>query len=205
MGEFCREVETSKPTEAEQVFESFLERWYRQEVDSIESEIAKFPALADELRHLHREWVNVVGILDRCRLTESFSSRLRREYGQEINPDVELAVDVVDTVQAPPSYFDDGAVNTPDADVLDRLGAPAQVRSRYAFRGEIGRGGMGAVFRVWDGDLRRHLAMKVILPSATAASSGARSSPADLARFLEEAQVNGQLDHPGIVPVHELG
>jgi serine/threonine protein kinase len=70
-------------------------------------------------------------------------------------------------------------------------------RARYEVRGEIGRGGMGAVLHVWDDDLRRSLAMKVILESA--------ANQQGLARFLEEAQVTGQLDHPGIVPVHELG
>ena len=47
--------------------------------------------------------------------------------------------------------------------------------------------------------------MKVVLGQ----TSGSRRTPpvdrAALARFLEEAQVTGQLDHPGIVPVHELG
>ena len=65
---------------------------------------------------------------------------------------------------------------------------------------------MGAVLRVWDEDLRRHLAMKVMLGKGVRRAGGARSgSPTTLARFLEEAQVTGQLDHPGIVPVHELG
>jgi serine/threonine protein kinase len=49
-----------------------------------------------------------------------------------------------------------------------------------------------------DEDLRRHLAMKVMLDEQEGAASR-------LSRFLEEAQVTGQLDHPGIVPVHELG
>ena len=66
---------------------------------------------------------------------------------------------------------------------------------------------MGAVLRVWDEDLRRNLAMKVMLGKGTTAGTG-KTPPVDpkmLARFLEEAQVTGQLDHPGIVPVHELG
>jgi hypothetical protein len=78
---------------------------------------------------------------------------------------------------------------------------------RYDVEGEIARGGMGAILRVWDGNLRRNLAMKVILdreaPPETEAPSPGRAK--ELARFLEEARVTGQLDHPGIVPVHELG
>ncbi len=91
--------------------------------------------------------------------------------------------------------------------LLDRLRKHVPEGSRYQLQGEIARGGMGAILKIWDEDLRRNLAMKVILGRAEA-SSGGGSPPVDrrlLARFLEEAQVTGQLDHPGIVPVHELG
>src|SRR5688500_466293 len=64
---------------------------------------------------------------------------------------------------------------------------------------------MGVVLRVWDEDLRRHLAMKVMLGKGLGTAAGRPSDPKLLARFLEEAQVTGQLDHPGIVPVHDLG
>jgi formylglycine-generating enzyme required for sulfatase activity len=66
---------------------------------------------------------------------------------------------------------------------------------------------MGMILRVHDEDLHRDLAMKVILPRDDAPSSGGSSNvePRVLGRFLEEAQVTGQLDHPGIVPVHEMG
>jgi serine/threonine protein kinase len=78
---------------------------------------------------------------------------------------------------------------------------------RYAMKSEVGRGGMGAVLRVWDEDLRRHLAMKVVLPEGAlpAAPVPASPDPRRLGRFFEEAQITAQLDHPGIVPVHELG
>jgi WD40 repeat protein/tRNA A-37 threonylcarbamoyl transferase component Bud32 len=70
--------------------------------------------------------------------------------------------------------------------------------------GEIARGGMAAILKVWDADLRRTLAMKVILSDKDRVPDG---STADmrLSRFLGEAQITGQLDHPGVVPVHELG
>jgi serine/threonine-protein kinase len=69
---------------------------------------------------------------------------------------------------------------------------------RYVIEGEIARGGMGAVLRARDPDLHRPLAVKVLL-----AQHGGRG---DLERrFLEEAQVTGQLQHPGVPPVHEVG
>jgi len=97
----------------------------------------------------------------------------------------------------------------PSSELLRRLTEHSRSHSRYRILDEIGRGGMGAVLRIWDEDLRRHSAMKVVLGRESEASSEASSEPAvdaiTLGRFLEEAQVTGQLDHPGIVPVHELG
>jgi len=78
---------------------------------------------------------------------------------------------------------------------------------RYAIQGEVARGGMGAILRVRDQTLGRPLAMKVILGQVAAAGTG-HTPPVEasvLARFLDEAQITGQLDHPGVVPVHELG
>jgi serine/threonine-protein kinase len=74
---------------------------------------------------------------------------------------------------------------------------PAQIAGRYTRIAQLGRGGMGEVWRVRDEVLGRDVAMKVV-----------RDDIADLAvreRFREEAQVVAQLQHPGIVPLHDLG
>jgi serine/threonine-protein kinase len=63
---------------------------------------------------------------------------------------------------------------------------------------EIARGGMGAVLKGRDPDLNREVAVKVLLDSH-------RDKPEFVRRFLEEAQIGGQLQHPGTVPVYELG
>ena len=91
--------------------------------------------------------------------------------------------------------------------VLRRLAQREPASGRYSLKGEVARGGQGVVLRVWDEDLRRNLAMKVMLGRGEAAVSGHTPAPDSrtLGRFLEEAQVTGQIDHPGIVPVHELG
>jgi serine/threonine protein kinase len=98
-------------------------------------------------------------------------------------------------------------VDLPDLEAEDEAAPetrkPGSNRERYVYEGEIGRGGMGAVYRVRDNDLRRTLAMKVA--HANAESEPTEGEPSLLDRFLEEAQVTGQLDHPGIVPLHELG
>ena len=69
---------------------------------------------------------------------------------------------------------------------------------RYEDLGPLGEGAMGEVRRVRDRDLNRTMAMKVIRVDLM-------QHPAVLARFVEEAQCSAQLQHPGIVPVHELG
>ncbi len=86
-----------------------------------------------------------------------------------------------------------------------RLWPTGGATSRYVLKDEIARGGMGAVLRVFDKDLRRHLAMKVALVPGEPLGAKEEIDPRTLGRFLEEAQVTGQLEHPGIVPVHELG
>jgi serine/threonine protein kinase len=67
---------------------------------------------------------------------------------------------------------------------------------RYVVEREIARGGMGAILRAVDCDIRREVAVKFLLDQA---------DPRKKARFVEEAQITGQLEHPNIVPVHELG
>jgi len=86
-------------------------------------------------------------------------------------------------------------------ELLGRIGSRDAFESRYRSRKELARGGMGAILRVFDENLRRELAMKVILDKGSDLPREALT----LGRFLEEAQVTAQLDHPGIVPVHELG
>jgi serine/threonine-protein kinase len=69
---------------------------------------------------------------------------------------------------------------------------------RYELLEEIGRGGMGTVLRGHDPDLGRDLAVKLLLPNH-------QHDPAMVSRFTDEAQIGGQLQHPGIVPVYEVG
>ena len=80
---------------------------------------------------------------------------------------------------------------TPDSD-------PDLIAGRYERVGTLGRGGMGEVWSVRDRALQCVMAMKVIRPEVI----GSREV---VSRFIGEAQATAQLQHPGIVPVHELG
>src|SRR5688500_1375331 len=104
---------------------------------------------------------------------------------------------------SPPAAADAPTPSTsPAGELIERLAGRAPNGARYQIEGEIGRGGMGAILRAFDPDLRRVLAMKVALEQDAATDARQRQR---LGRFLEEAQITGQLDHPGVVPVHELG
>ena len=68
----------------------------------------------------------------------------------------------------------------------------------YTIEGEIGRGGMGVVYRARDERLQRRVAIKV-LPPELAFQDDIR------ARFMREAQTAARLSHPNIVPIHDVG
>tara|TARA_R110002096_G_scaffold14899_7_gene52595 strand:+ start:409 stop:3156 length:2748 start_codon:yes stop_codon:yes gene_type:complete len=96
---------------------------------------------------------------------------------------------------------DDLVDDVPDNAGDDQAVMHGAAADRYQDEQEIARGGMGTVYRVWDPSLKRGIAKKVL--GTGSASRGATAGLTE--RFLEEAQVTAQLDHPGIVPVHELG
>ena len=72
------------------------------------------------------------------------------------------------------------------------------VGRKYKVLGTIGRGGMGVIHQANDLRIHRAVAMKVIKTSS-------QFSRENVLRFVDEAQLTGQLQHPNIVPVYELG
>jgi len=94
---------------------------------------------------------------------------------------------------------DSAAVSAPviDPSSTEKLSLP-QGRGNYQLLGEIARGGMGVILKGHDSDLGRDVAVKVL--------DKRLSERMDVVqRFVEEAQIGGQLQHPGIVPVYDLG
>ena len=88
------------------------------------------------------------------------------------------------------------AANPGQKSVSELLARQTKKGQRYIIEKEIARGGMGAVLRAVDCDIRREVAVKYMLVE------GDRNKKL---RFIEEAQITGQLEHPNIVPIHELG
>ena len=70
---------------------------------------------------------------------------------------------------------------------------------KYKVGKMVGKGGMGIVYEAKDLDFKRTVAMKVLLRGRPKVSEN------DFQRFVEEAQITSQLEHPNIVPVHEMG
>jgi serine/threonine protein kinase len=92
----------------------------------------------------------------------------------------------------------DGMLDRPAwAPEATRLTAGQQV-SHYQIQGKLGEGGMGAVYRAYDTQLRRLVALKVLPPEYA-------SDPERRSRLLREARAASALNHPNIVNIYEVG
>jgi len=116
-------------------------------------------------------------------------------------------------VVSPTLHIDDPRAHEPD-DTLSEASEPAATQprrtpapapadeetqlGRYELGAELGRGGMGRVVEAADPEIGRTVAIKVLLDPH-------RVSDETLARFVAEARITGQLQHPNIVPVYEMG
>ncbi|HEV7282799.1 MAG TPA: protein kinase [Pirellulaceae bacterium] len=78
------------------------------------------------------------------------------------------------------------------------MNEPLDPSSRYFLGQEIGRGGVGVVHEGWDSLLNRKVAIKRLLPKHDRNSEVVR-------RFMKEARIGSRLQHPGTVPIHEVG
>jgi len=133
--------------------------------------------------------------------SDPLDAGLAAAFGPDSGPPLPATGSIVRALGAPVVRL-----REPDTEPLDRGERPGSPEvpawldsaGRLQLHGEIGRGGMGAVMKVRDTGLGRDIAVKVLLE--------AHAGRTELvARFVEEAQVAGQLQHPGVVPVYDLG
>ena len=111
----------------------------------------------------------------------------------EVNEEEQLEVEVdleVETVSATPRKRPPPMPTAPVPPMR-----PMRPGTQLRDEGEIARGGMGSIRKLYDPELRRHIAMKVLEPT---------TDPNAAQRFIDEARITGRLDHVNIVPVHDL-
>ena len=135
-------------------------------------------------------------------------STQRKTFGEDdLDPDERRGsgdATIAYTKQDPAVTPDDLTLMADDApsapsSVGDRIGAdPKFIADDYELFDELGVGGMGVVYRAFQHSLRRHVALKII-PTRLLRSGE------QVARFYLEAEAAGGLDHPGIVPVQDVG
>jgi len=173
--------------EAKARFSEYLIRNRRGDSVSIDEVCRENPQLETDLRQLHEHWLKVEGLFEQLAKPTSIDTTMFVRHAREVISESDLG-------------------HSQTVKLIERLLAHRRGTRNYDHCGEVGRGGMGAILKVWDPNLRRNLAMKVIHKDLQRdVSKSPNSVDRSLARFLEEAQVTSQLDHPGIVPVHELG
>jgi len=146
-------------------------------------------------------------------LLDRVSDELRQGKSPDINDYTREAPDLADELRslwaailvadcaaaAPADEFPQTAPGHAVAAAPDGAGSELPRRfGDFELLAELGRGGMGLVYQARQVSLDRVVALKMIL--------GGRLAPAaDLARFRAESQSVARLDHPQIVPVHEVG
>ena len=143
---------------------------------------------------------------DVLRLLDDYLARLQagevpdREKLLREHPDLASALEVLETLEdvapSPPVGAAPSENETPDAS--STLGELPRPFGQYELLGEIGRGGMGVVYKARQAGLDRSVAIKMILASHLA-------SPEHVRRFQAEAKAAARVQHSGIVHIHDVG
>ncbi len=107
---------------------------------------------------------------------------------------VQSSADEIDPTQPPPTSFRAEPSETTEGDSPETESSV----DRYEFLEEVARGGLGKIWKARDKHVRRVVAIKELLGRY-------RRHPSTRERFREEAQITGQLEHPSIVPIYDIG
>ena len=175
---------------AEEIYASFLRRIEQGESLDLNQLCERHPQLANSLRRLHQHKETVI-----------LPSSAATPEARQDNPGSEC-----EPTSDNEGYPDETLQFRETAAASRQIVARYENAKCYGVTGEIDRGGMGVILRVWDENLKRELAMKVIRGQEKLGDQSTPSASAALmARFVREAEITGQLDHPGVVPVHEIG
>lgn len=169
-----------------------------------------------KLVHIFSDWVNSPGVSIREKLEEALPTENKAlldllKFEQFENgahkKSVEVLIDSVNRIKEQTKIVADSSTSPADS-TSERL-ITDETPGRYVISGEIARGGAGRVLIALDRHLGREVAMKELLLDLKDKRDGkVRNDPQTVSfrnRFLREARVTGQLEHPSIVPVYEIG
>lgn len=170
--------------------------------DAVATDEAPLDELESQLIEVLDEYVSAVHRNDSHRQNELLAAHpTLRNFVEPIGsldrmtPDIEFAASLLEAFPELPasdsSFPDDGSTSADGSQSVRQFG-------RFELLEELGRGGMGVVFRARQTDLDRIVAIKMILVNRLASQDHIR-------RFYQEAQAAGRLSHPNIVGIHEVG
>jgi serine/threonine-protein kinase len=190
----------------EPVIKGFVDAWRAGEHPRIEDVLLEHPAL--DRTHLLRELI----LEEKEFPTDGDVARHLDHYLVRFPDDEPLIREIFDESRETSGTTSDATPKGCPTSTAEAVGSAPHAHSpfriltepaRYAFSpmDVIGQGGMGIIYRVHDRQFDRDLAIKVLAED----KEDKRGKPAKERRFVREAQITGRLQHPGIVPVHEMG
>ncbi len=142
------------------------------------------------------------------KLVEDLVRRAIEDHGGDLSAAIQNVDDAELTKRLTIPHSSIDLANSP---LTARVPTVDEIPGRYTRSSEYRRGGMGRILLVHDQYLARDIAMKELLPPSESGSfsidglSPVRATSGIAVRFLREARLTGQLEHPSIVPVYEMG
>ncbi len=188
-------VNPSQDAELQEIIATFLEAAQSGQVPDRRKLLEENPALAEELD-------SFLANHDRM-MVAARVSRLAERSGQAADADLAGSPQATsdgggNPLLAATKSWTDKTLQYTHGPALEQSAVDAQRIGGYELLEEIGRGGMGVVYKARQIGLNRIVALKMI-------KSGHLAGEEDVARFRAEAASAGRLDHPGIVPIYEVG
>ncbi len=200
------------PIDAERARSAFMAAVQYQDPSDraaiLDRECSSDPGLREHVEALLRAHDGSNNVLDQA-LTDRGNPVTATSGESPIDPPDRTGVMIADASESAEDWYSDHG--NPDASAADQTvffrlpsdppatqDRPVPAIAGYEILAELGRGGMGVVYRARQVRLNRACALKMIL-------GGAHSSPEAAARFLAEAEAVARLQHPNVVQIHHIG